>query len=381
MTEYDRYLVYFKPEVLSSYCASPHEYKVDTDDMGGVVMTISKNVDDNNYFEKVRFGYRTLINGKKVLTAFGLDISRLPLSQKHIWRGFLIEPDNFVENDIPFERWVNRCLGGSFQVDDGPTSKIESTVKLIRAITKYSLGVELFKFEENQLFNYPVSESREAYIKAHLEVYRLLIDGISSEAEKKLAEKLHVTLSNPTRTLISLKELLPEDLQESLHKALKVCVDARNENHGVPSAGVTRPFAAHTTFHDDIVNIANGLNKLLTWLESIFKLKAKDCLEHEEFMNGLYPVFIGPPRPGDKAGTLAAIIGRTVSSVKIGEVKSYPETHQGEAIAIHFTDGAVLSIQTGSNAVNITEDRPDMTPNDFETDLMVFFSLGPNKNS
>lgn len=85
------------------------------------------------------------------------------------------------------------------------------------------------------------------------------------------------------------------------------------------------------------------------------------------------PVFIGPARPEEKMGYLAAAIGKTISKIEFGEKQTHPEVHRAEAIVLHFTDGTALSITVGSNAQNLASNFPGLKPKMFSTDLMVFW--------
>ena len=52
-----------------------------------------------------------------------------------------------------------RRMEGSWDVEDGPRIQIDRHVKLLRALTLLTLGRPLFRFKENTLINYPVTEN------------------------------------------------------------------------------------------------------------------------------------------------------------------------------------------------------------------------------
>ena len=84
-----------------------------------------------------------------------------------------------------------------------------------------------------------------------------------------------------------------------------------------------------------------------------------------------FPKLSGPPRPEFKPAELKKAEGKTIDRIEFGEVESYPELHESEAMIIHFTDGSALAIHIGSNAGNLTQDLENFRPQDMHTDLMV----------
>ena len=73
-------------------------------------------------------------------------------------------------------------------------------------------------------------------------------------------------------------------------------------------------------------------------------------------------------------GYLDNIIGKTIASFEYGFDKPYhAEAHQGEIIALHFTDGSSLSIQIGSNAMNLATKHKRLKPRDVHADLIAIF--------
>ena len=49
--------------------------------------------------------------------------------------------------------------------------------------------------------------------------------------------------------------------------------------------------------------------------------------------------------------------GRTISKIEFGFRHDIKGVHQSELLLIYFTDGAVMGIDTGSNAANL-RDKP-----------------------
>ena len=170
-----------------------------------------------------------------------------------------------------------------------------------------------------------------------------------------------------------MKEILPAEIADKVHKPLDECRKIRNKKHGVSGSEITN-FPAFDTFDKNLVAIENGLRLLLSWLEALLGIKAETCLKREQSMAHLFPKLVGPPQPTFKMAELKQIEGKTVSYVEFGQEEPNSEVHQGEAIIFHFTDGTAMTIRVGSNAANLVDHRRKLKPSDFSTDLMVFWA-------
>jgi hypothetical protein len=78
------------------------------------------------------------------------------------------------------------------------------------------------------------------------------------------------------------------------------------------------------------------------------------------------PKPVAPPEPHYSINQALQMVGKTVASVEVGHRRTIPKVHESELIVIHFTDGTTLSIDTGSNAANISS-----KPEAFHTDFML----------
>jgi hypothetical protein len=307
IAEYERLLIPFHRTVLCHYRASPDLYRLQEDDMGGSLKTVHDGGTQqdasaiNPPWFQVRFGFRRLEDGRVCVAAFGPDLKKLPEKEQLIWRGHLIERPQFAKSDPAFLRWVSRNLDGSWEVEDGPKVQIEGLVRLIRALTHQALGVSLWRDQWNPLINYPVAENTEAYTKAHLELYRVLIDGLNQEALSALSRRLNRPLSDPSKTLNGLKELLPEDMIPKIHQPLKDCYEKRQKSHGVPSI-TAHPFPAFDIFHRDLVATESCLRSLDNWLQSMLSADSESCLQREESMSTVFPQFGWTPNTRVKVG-------------------------------------------------------------------------------
>lgn len=384
-SDYERDLLYFHRTVLCHYRVSPDLYSVAGDDMGGVLQTRydaqeSEGATPARPFFRVRFGFRRLNDNRVCIAAFAPDVRKLPEQDRLIWRGHLTETPVFSESDPAFYRWVQRHMEGSWEVEDGPRVQIERLVKLIRALTSQTLGTPLWRLEENPLINYPIAENTDAYAKAHLELYRLLVEGVCSKAVQLLSNRLEVTLTDPSKTLNSLKKLLPPALREKIHTPLSKCSKERNKLHEPPDRPVTS-FAAFDSFQRDLLDIETGLRALNDWLQEILCADSEACLRREKAMATLFPKIVGPPRPEHKLAQLQQAQGKTVGTVEFGEVEENADVHQSEAIVLHFTDGSSMCISVGSNAKNLSLQFDGLEPQDVHTDLMVFWAPAIGRGS
>ena len=67
----------------------------------------------------------------------------------------------------------------------------------------------------------------------------------------------------------------------------------------------------------------------------------------------------------------ALMKGKTVDKVEYGFREDIPGVHQSELLILHFTDGSVASIHTGSNARNIADQHSGLEPDEFHVSFHV----------
>ncbi len=378
----EKYIHYFDRSVLNHYKTNSHAYRVIEDDMGGEIR-ISENWTDSieeayPYIEQ-KFGFRKLLDGRICVAVFmpGFD-KKVSKKDYAKWVGFELTTPIFSDKDQAFNRWKGRYLEGSWEIEDGPRKEIEGFLKKINAITKHVVGFPLFKIVNNQLVNYPSAENTSEYIKAILELYRLLIDGLNKSAIKLLAESIDIQLTDSTKTLNSLKEILESEWIDKIYIPFKELSIKRMPIHGIPSSGI-QTMNAYETYHKDLLSIKDALSFLMQWVELQFSLSAKSCLEREESMS-IFPKISKEPCPPEKMIEAQKMVGKTIKSIDYGEVEYSKECHGSEALTLHFKDGSSLSIQIGSNAYNIFEKYQEIKPSDFHTDIILFWADSISKN-
>jgi len=371
--DYEKYLLYFDRSVLNYYRDNSHVYEVIEDEIGGKIRISSnwkeENSDKYPYIEII-FGFRKLKYGDICIVVFGPTFLK-NTSEKDFkrWNGYIIDERQFKEKDDCFNRWKERHISGSWDVKDGPRKEIEDRLDLISVLTKHKIGIPLFKCHRSILLNYPKAENEEEYEKANLELYRLVIDGLSKDAIIELAKLLNKNLSDESKTLNSLKEILPEELIDKIHYPLKELRYRRSKIHKTPSENIRR-LNAFDRFDSDLKKMANCLDELLLWLEKIFNIDAKSCKERENSMIN-FPKIVGPPRPAFKLDDL--IENKKVKSVEFGEVEKYKDCHEAEAIIFHFYDGSSMAIKIHSNA-DYLKSEYRIPPNEVHTALDIFWA-------
>ncbi len=374
--EYEKYFQYFDRSVLNFYRTNSHVYELREDDMGGEITVSDQwNEDLNNQFSYIdlKFAFRRLVDKRMCIGVF-MPSFKDKVSEKDYskWMGFHIEQPEFHKENYEFERWINRYINGSWEIQDGPKVQIEQEIKLINGLTRIKFDIPFFKYDEYRLLNYPIAENSEEYTKAILELYRLVIDGMEKDVIIKIANFLNLKLTDEKQRLNSLRELLPEKLIEKIYKPINLVNRKRMPIHGIPSKGITA-FSAFDSFNSDLIAVHSALSELKIWLEQTLKLSSESCLKRLEALK-LFPKLNKPPSPEFKMSEAQKMVGKQIKKVEFGKEEFCKDCHQCEAINIHFTDGTAMTIRIGSNAVNIADEYSQIKPTDFHTDLMLFWA-------
>lgn len=374
--EYEKYFQYFDRPALNFYRTNSHVYELTEDDMGGEI-TISDQWNEGleNQFPYIdlKFAFRKLVD-KRICIGVFMPSFKDKVSEKDYlkWMGFHIEQPEFHKENYEFERWINRYINGSWEIQDGPKIKIEREIKLINALTRIQFDIPFFKHDEYRLLNYPAAENSEEYTKAILELYRLVIDGMEKDAIMELADFLKLKLTDERKRLNSLKELLPEELIGKIHKPINSVSRKRMPIHGIPSKGIT-DCLAFDSFNSDLKGVHSALSELKLWLEKTLKLSSESCLKRLEALK-LFPKLNKPPSPKFKMSEAQKMVGKQIKKVEFGKEEFCKDCHQCEAINIYFTDGTAMTIRIGSNAGNIATKYSQIKPSEIHTDLMLFWA-------
>jgi hypothetical protein len=90
-------------------------------------------------------------------------------------------------------------------------------------------------------------------------------------------------------------------------------------------------------------------------LEKELSMDASASTDRQDAMDQL-PRIVLPPEATYSVNSAKAMIGKTVERVECGLRQGIPGVHQSEVLIVYFTDGSVMSVDTGSNASNILTD-------------------------
>ena len=203
LDRFDGIIGYFDPTVLAAYRAEPDKYSVQTDFFEGRVTittpyyeSLSEEDRDEAYIE-VQFGFRTLANGALALAAYLPDL--LDKSEGHVdrWKGFLVRDPSWsdYEQDERFTNWVRRYFEGDWDVDNGPAHYLPEEIKLINGLTSEAVGAPLFALQQEPHISFPTAQNSHRYEDAHVDLYRIIHDGIDRSCIEKLGQRVNRPLN------------------------------------------------------------------------------------------------------------------------------------------------------------------------------------------
>jgi hypothetical protein len=366
MRKYEHLLVHFNRDVLQRYRGHPESFRLDEDGIGGRLMAIGPE----HPFHEIRYALRRLTDGSACIAIFVLDLQRISAEEQKYWKVDLLANPDLATDDPEFDAWADRHLEGSWEVQDGPIDQIRQEVALLSALTEEAVGRPLFRAIDNPLLTMPAAEDTESLKRAYEQISCLILDGLKKKTLEALAQAMGVTLTDSSKTLNSLKELLPPPLAKSVHEPLKHVRDERARVHGIQQAESCQARSLFTQAAFDVVGALRGFR---SFLEDRLGLDAKLCMRRQSATKWQFPVLSGPPRPVEKLETLKAVEGKTIQSVQFGEETQHNDCHESEAIILEFRDGSALTIRIGSNALDLASKHAEMRPCDMHTDLMVFW--------
>lgn len=378
----DHLLAYFSSDVLAPYQAQPDKYTVQADDFEGEVATVGA------YFERleaenrtdewisVRFGYRTTADGELVVVAWARDLVEKSPFHLERWKAFQIDRKSTAwldyDQDSRFSLWVRRYLEGDWGVDNGPGAALAERIALINGLTLEAVGRRLFDVKDVRVI-FPGAENSHRYADAHRELYGILVDGLDKRTIEALARLSGISVTCASeKTLHCLRQAFPALPDAAFSSPLEqVSEQRRLAAHKVRPAAVS--MKAFETFTADLNRCLAALDVLLAVLEDRLDLDAERSRARQEALQHLRPIE-NPDLPGNYSiHGAVAMTGKTVERVEIGEGKSYPNAHGSEVIRIHFNDGSIVALDTGSNAWNLSRDSGggSFGPQDFHVDFHI----------
>ena len=381
-------LGYFDQQALASYRNEPEKYVIETDSFEGTLTVTGpyyeelERCDRADEYLNFKFGYRSLADGDLAVVLWLPDLEKANKHQNK-WLGFLLRnPVWTTDPDERFANWAMRYLEGSWDVDNGPRHYIAETMNTINGMTKELVGLPLFKHAIDASLGFPAAENTHRYQDAHKVLYGYLIDGIDKDCLAKLATRT----ANPStfgsdRTTEALMKLLPALRAPSkfAEAAALVSEQRRAAAHSVrPKA---ERFSAFTAFTNDLTLCLEALNELLGALESLLGMVGTVARDRNEAKARL-PHIVGPAHSFASIRLSSGMVGKTFLKVEYGVREDIEKVHGSECMHIHFTDGTILGVETGSNAWNIASSRSDLLPEEFRADFSLTWvpSLDAHEN-
>lgn len=377
LSKYERFLKYFDRDILAHYRAKCDQYRIIEHDLGGEVMPASTEetgeaIGTRPWF-RVRFGYRRLRNGSVCIAAFLPDLKTVPDREAQRWGGAQLDSPDFEEDDPRFLAWVEASFE-AHPAEPGPRVKLQREIELVSALTEVGLRVPLWSKSTHPLMNFPIAENTEAYSKAHLELYRVLIDSMSKNALEQLAARRGIRLSDPSKRMNSLTEVLPAALHDTVYAPLKRHYKQRQAVHGV-SSKPPQPLDAFDRFSTDLEELHEAIRVLRCWLEDLLGLEASACKDRVNTMKHRFPKIEAPaPAHHFPLGSPDDAVGKTIERVEFGAVMPHPDLHLSDAMILHFTDGSAMAVRVSTNVGNLRLDFEGFEPNEVHTTLEVVWA-------
>lgn len=374
----DRLLAFFRPDVLAPYRERPDRYKFRTDNFEGhVTLTseyyaqLSGEQQDREYID-ITFGFRTLTNGELCVAVFRHALTQISNGHLERWRPFQVTDNGWLpyDDDARFSLWYRRYAEGDWDVDNGPAFQLLEEIALINGLTLEAVGARLYETGDEPTIIFPPADNTWKYEDAHVSLYAILIDGLNMRCLRLLADRVGRKMdTGATRTLNALRKTLFPQLGDDPCFSTpydKVSDQRAYAAHGVRPAA--KPMKAFAEFSKDVDACLSALRLLKTTLENEMTVDADQSRRRQDAMKHL-PRIVAAADSGDPIGGAQAMQGKTIEKVESGRREELEGVHQSEAIILHFTDGSLMSLDTGSNAGTLACDAHP--PEAFHVDFRV----------
>ena len=370
-------LGYFSQHALASYRNEPEKYVLETDSFEGS-LTLT-----NSYYQeleeagrtieylRLQFGYRTLADGELAVVLWLPDLEEAKMHQDR-WMGFYLPDPVWIDApDERFTKWVMRTLEGSWDVDNGPKHYLWETINTINGLTRELVGMPLFHHAIDASLTFPAAENTHRYQDAHRTLYGYLVDGPAKDCLAALATHLGRSENfASSRTVDALQRLFPElQAPSKFAAAMSLVSDQRR----IASHAVRPPaqrFAAFTKFTDDLMLCLEGLRQLLHVLEKECGVDGIAAQRRTEAKDSL-PEIHRAVHNESFLHKLSFVNGKTVQRVEYGIRRDHEGLHGSDAMILHFSDGSILGVETGSNASNVASRHDGMRPEEFSADFIL----------
>lgn len=357
-------IAYFDPTVLAAYRAEPDKYDVQTDFFEGEVKittayyeSLSESTRAAAYIG-VKFGFRTLAGGALALAAYLKDL--VEDSEGHVsrWQGFRLLRSEWssYEEDLRFKNWVQRYFEGNWDIDNGPAQRMPEEIGLINGLTNEAVGKSLIALEHEPQISFPSAQNSHRYEDAHLDLYRIIHDALNKDCIEALGRRINRPVNTrSSQTVAALKALLPPlGLNAEFTAPLdKVSEERRKASHRQRAPAV--PLRAFEMFTVDLERCLTALTLLRRTLEHELGMDAENSLKRQEALAHLLRIE-ADAEPHYSINHVSRMIGKTIDKVEYGSRHHIDGVHQSEAVIFHFTDGSMMSLDTGSNASQVLDD-------------------------
>ena len=361
---------YFDQQVLASYRNDPHKFALETDSFEGT-LTLAQNyyrqleqAGNTDEWLNLKFGYRTLADGNLAIVLWLPDLMKAESHQAR-WMGFHMPEPTWASPDERFEKWVRRYIGGSWEIDNGPKFQITEVLAEINGLTREMVGHDLYTHAIDSSLTYPAGENTHRYQDAHAKLYGFLIDGLNKTCIEVLAKTQGKPMNfNSDRTLKALERVLPE---LALPSAFGAAMSLVSEQRRLAGHGVRQPaicLAAFSAFTHDLELCVQGLRELFACLEERLGIDGLSASKRSEARKRL-PRILATRHPFASIHEASKLEGKTIKTVEYGDRETIDGVHESEVLVLHFTDGSIMALDTGSNAYNIRSDQPGLNPGDF----------------
>ncbi|MBI5385671.1 MAG: hypothetical protein HZA90_13415 [Verrucomicrobia bacterium] len=369
---------YFDQQVLAAYRNEPDKYRIEGDLAWGRLQLTEKYFLEldaqrrRDEFIDVEFSCRTLTSGKLAIAVFLPDL--LEKSRGHVqrWGGFrLPNPQWSSAPDERFTRWVRRTLGGEWPKVPGVHSRLAKAIHTINCMTDEAVGKALFKHELRESLCFPTAENSHRYQDAHIELYGYLIDGLDRDCISLVAARVERPIEKrEKRTVMDLKKVF---VNLEMPSKFAVAYDLVSDQRGLAAHKVRLPaetMAAFDQFTKDLELCVAGLHELLSTLESELGIDSRKATARSEARKTL-PKIGRPSELHYSICQATQMAGKTIERVEFGYGEEVEDAHRDEVLIIHFTDGSILGIDTGSNVGNLADEVPGLKAEAFDVSFRL----------
>jgi hypothetical protein len=374
----ERLLGYFDTQVLAAYRNEPHKYAIKSDYFSGELEITAEYYRELEHSGRrgesvdIRFGYRTRKDGNLAIVAWLPDLFEKSKSHIDRWAAFQLKnPEWTTEYDERFTNWVRRYLEGNWEVDNGPSYYLAETIKVINGFTSELVGIPLYKHQPDETLSYPAAENTHRYQDSHKELYGYLIDGLDKACISQLAARLGKNIKVGDKTTVqALKQVFPDlETSPAFGRGMSLVSEQRRlSSHGVRPP--TTNFQAFSQFTKDLSLCLEGIKEVLAILEREFRMSGEQAYKRHQAKTSL-PKIVEPAQGHFSIVQASRMVGKTVAKVEYGFREHLENVHESEVLIIYFTDGSTMSIETGSNAWNLSDDEKGLRRDDFHVDFVI----------